>query len=148
MSYKFFHIGITVGNLDDAIAFFIEGLECKLLTKRELKGEYLSKVLGNIAVETANIALLEFNHGPILELVEYNRVLDKEYNSIQHNGVHHLAHFVGDIDQAVNKLLKLNCTQLGDADVRIPSGPYADCRIVFLKSPFNVTLELIEKSDA
>ncbi len=148
MNKKFFHIGITVSDLDAAIFFFTEGLDCKLVTKRELKGDYLAKALGNTAIKSATIALLELTHGPILELVEYNRVIDKSYDSTQHNGVHHLAHFVKDIENTVNKLLQLGCTYLGDPDVRIPSGPYSDCRIIFLKSQFNVTLELIEKSDA
>jgi lactoylglutathione lyase len=144
---RFFHIGITVSSLENAITFFTEGLDCTLISRRELKGEYLGKVLGNPSIRKANIALLEFKSGPVLELVEYDSVLSSEYVEIQHNGVHHLAHFVTDIEETINRLLSLGCRLLGNREVKIPSGPYLDCRIAFLKGPFNLTIEVIEKTD-
>ena len=140
----FFHIGITVKNLQTAIDFFIKGLNCELRSKRKLSGDYLRLTIGDDRILEAEIALLDFPNGPTLEIVEYNQKLKDSSFSLINIGTYHIAYFVTNMEDCLQKLFDLGCNLLGEEFVTIPSGPFAGKRIAFIGTPLNVILELIE----
>jgi hypothetical protein len=48
------------------------------------------------------------------------------------------------MEECLENLFALGCKLLGEEFTQIPSGPYAGKRIVFLATPLNIILELIE----
>ena len=140
----FFHVGVTVENLQTAIHFFTKGLNCELRSERKLSGDYLSLTLGDDRIHSAEIALLDFPNGPTLELVEYNQKTIESASSLINIGSYHIAHFVTNMEVCLQKLFDLGCNLLGEEFVTIPSGPYTGKRIAFISTPLNVILELIE----
>lgn len=141
---NFFHVGITVDNLERAIHFFTRGLNCELNSTRKLSGDYLKQVIGDERIHFAEIALLNFTNGTILELVEYNEKIQEDQLNLISIGRYHIAHFVTNMEECLENLFALGCKLLGEEFTQIPSGPYAGKRIVFLATPLNIILELIE----
>jgi catechol 2,3-dioxygenase-like lactoylglutathione lyase family enzyme len=137
---------VTVDNLEEAIEFFTQGLDCTVTSKRSLKGTYLGQALGDNGIESAEIALLSFNEGPVLELVQYESITKTNFRKITSYGVQHFAHFVESVDDSISKLEKLGCINLGWDKTVIPRGPYENRRIAFLRGPYNLILELIQDS--
>ncbi len=144
-SIDFFHIGITVESLSEAILLFTELLECKVLSERELSGVYLGEVLGDTQIVGAKIAMLEMKHGPILELVEYSHKNGPCEHPIVSFGIYHLAHFVSEMDPFLESASRFGILPIGSVYEKIPAGPYKDKRIVFLRTKSRILLEIIEK---
>ncbi len=141
----FFHIGITVESLERAKAFFIDLLECRLVSERTLTGEYLGKVLNQTQIKHAKISFLQMKKGPILELVEYSKKENSFALPIYQIGAFHLAHFVSNLDEFMERAKSFDLEPLGSLGEIIPAGPYEGRRIVFFRTNFNVLLEIIEK---
>jgi catechol 2,3-dioxygenase-like lactoylglutathione lyase family enzyme len=141
---NFFHVGITVDNLERAIHFFTSGLNCELKSTRKLSGDYLRQVIGDERIHSAEIALLDFTNGTTLELVEYDEKIQEDQPNLISVGSYHIAHFVTNMEECIQNLFALGCKLLGEEFTKIPSGPYAGNRIVFLATPLNIILELIE----
>lgn len=144
-SIDFFHIGITVESLSETILLFTELLEYKLLSERELSGNYLGNVLGDPQIVGAKIAMLQSKDGPFLELVEYSYNNGECRHPIVSFGVYHLAHFVPDVEIFLESAKEFGMCPIGSTSEKIPSGPFKDKRIVFLHTRPNLLLELIEK---
>jgi catechol 2,3-dioxygenase-like lactoylglutathione lyase family enzyme len=140
----FFHIGLTVDSLPKASKFFIELLDCSLLSERTLNGNYLGKVLGEIEIEGAKIAMLSMKNGPTLELVEYPILQEECVHPINTLGMPHIAHFVSDIELFSIRAKEYGAEPIGFEDQIIPAGPFQGKRIIFYRSPFNLILEIIE----
>ena len=142
-THQFFHAGFTVNSLGEAKNFFVEIFDAEVLSERSLRGEYLGLVLGEKIVG-ASIALLQLSQGPIIELVEYNTTTNDCRHSISNVGVSHLAHFVSNIDAFLEKARQLGAHPIGEINQIIPGGPYLGKRIIFLRTNFNLLLEIIE----
>lgn len=141
----FFHVGITVESLTEAKAFFVDLFECRLISERTLTGDYLGRVLDETQIKHAKIALLEMKQGPILELVEYSVKENKSVFPIRQVGAVHLAHFVSNLDTFLELARNFEVEPVGSLTEIIPAGPYEGNRIVFLRTNFNVILEIIEE---
>ena len=146
----FFHTGLTVTDIDEAIQFFTEVMGLRLSSRRDLAGDYLSTMLGRQSSLTAKIAMLETDVDTFLELVEYQTPdgslpRDRTSTEITVSGAPHFAFFVkslGEFDEISNPR---HLTPLALADETIPGGPFAGGKIRFYQSRFGCLIEVIQK---
>lgn len=118
------HLGITVPDHAQAVAFFKAALDAEVLfsltdkARAPLPGEALGAKNG-LLPRTAIIAvsMLRFGNGPNLEIFEIDHPRRREAGNISDVGISHFSITVDDIDQACERFAKAGGTLL--------EGPYA-----------------------
>jgi len=146
----FFHTGLTVTDLDQAVNFFGEVMGLTVSSQRELTGDYLAHMLDYHSALTARIAMLETDDNTFLELVEYHT--ENQELPSQHVGAHitvtgtpHFAFFIDDLSSFDAKCNPKHLTPLASEADTIPGGPFAGGKIRFYASKFGCLIEAIEK---
>ncbi|MEM7729145.1 MAG: VOC family protein, partial [Pseudomonadota bacterium] len=96
--HGFHHVGLTVPNIEAAVGFFVDGLDCELLFSTEpgspVGPEYADALNIPVGSRNAGMALLR-SAGAILELFEYE--VEGQIRSLPRNcdyGGYHLAFHV------------------------------------------------------
>ncbi len=142
------HTGITVPNMDQAVAFFTEIVGCEKAMSfgpfADDKGTFMTDLLGvdsKAVIET--ITQLRCGYGSNIELFKYSAPDQKTL--VQKNsdiGAYHIAFYVDDI-KAVKAFLdeKGVPTRLGPLPV--DQGPAAGQAILYFQSPWGLQLEAI-----
>lgn len=122
---KFLHTMVRVSNLEASLDFYIKHLGLTELRRKEVPAGKFTLIF--LATE-AGAAEIELT---------YNWGSDEEYTTGRNFG--HLAFEVDDIYQT--------CQQLQDAGITI-NRPPRDGHMAFVKSPDNVSIELLQKNGA
>jgi catechol 2,3-dioxygenase-like lactoylglutathione lyase family enzyme len=140
------HIGVTVPDLDQAHAFFIDVLGCEYmyaLGPFAHDDTWMSEHL-NVADDTVMRRLHFYRLGgqAIFEVFEY-RATDQRTAPPRNSdiGGHHVALYVSDLDAAVAHLAALGLRVLGEPTVS--AGPSAGQRWVYFLSPWGMQFELV-----
>ncbi|MFT6824257.1 MAG: lactoylglutathione lyase [Pseudohongiellaceae bacterium] len=122
---KYLHTMVRVKDLDKSLEFYCEHLGLKQLQRRDFEEARFSLVF--LAAEDDEEAQVEltYNWDP------------EEYNEGRNFG--HLAYAVDDI--------YATCQKLVDAGVTI-SRPPRDGHMAFVRSPDNISIELLQRGDA
>ena len=121
---KYLHTMIRVSNIDESLRFFCEGLGLKETRRKDSeKGRYTLVFLAAPDDEKAEIELT-YNWDP------------EEYGSGRNFG--HLALSVKNIYETCQKLM--------DSGVTI-NRPPREGRMAFIKSPDNISIELLQQGD-
>jgi len=129
---QYLHTMVRVSDLDKTLIFFCDQLGLVEVSRREdEKGRYTLVFLA--APEDVDRA--REDRAPLVELT-YNWD-PEEYGSARNFG--HLAYRVDDI--------YATCQRLMDAGVTI-NRPPRDGRMAFVRSPDNISIELLQKGDA
>lgn len=141
------HIGFTVPNLDEAVAFFVDVLGCEAfydLGPFQADDDWMETHL-NVHPRTVmrRLKFLRCGHGSNFELFEYEAP-DQRGEPPRNSDVggHHLALYVDDIDAAVAYLRDKGIRILGEPTVRTV-GPSAGQTWVYFLSPWGMQLELV-----
>lgn len=105
MSNGIHHCGLTVGDLDLAIEFYVDLLHAKVLSRKEgIASEHTSAALGLDRVRL-NSVMLAFPGGGLLSLVKYDepagRVLESRTYDV---GSAHLSYLVRDVRDIYSRL--------------------------------------------
>ncbi|KAB2697574.1 glyoxalase [Ochrobactrum sp. Kaboul] len=142
------HVGLTVPNLDDAVAFFAGILGCpKVLTFGPIaddEGSFMTDALGvHPRARIERVAMIRSGNGSNIELFEYSssdqRVLSSKNSDI---GAFHLGFYVRDIAAAKSYLDERGITtRLGP--IPITEGPVAGQSILYFQAPWGLQLEII-----
>lgn len=141
------HIGFTVPDLDEAVAFFVEVIGCEAfyeLGPFRSDEDWMQTHL-NVHPRAAmkRLRFLRCRNGSNFELFEYDA---PDRNGIQPRnsdvGGHHLAFYVDDIDAAVAYLKTRGVRVLGKPTVRT-AGPSAGQSWVYFLTPWGMQLELV-----
>ena len=129
---RYLHTMVRVGNLDEALDFYCNKLGLEEVRRREdEKGRYTLVFLA--APQDRSRA--EQERAPLVELT-YN--LDPEtYTGGRNFG--HLAYEVDDIYALCDRLMKAGVTI---------NRPPRDGRMAFIRSPDNISIELLQAGDA
>jgi len=146
------HVGLTVPNLDDAVAFFAGILGCpKVLTFGPIaddEGSFMTDALGvHPRARIERVAMIRSGNGSNIELFEYSssdqRVLSSKNSDI---GAFHLGLYVRDIAAAKSYLDERGITtRLGP--IPITEGPVAGQTILYFQAPWGLQLEIISYPD-
>jgi len=141
------HIGFTVPNLDEAVAFFVDVIGCEAfyeLGPFQSTDDWMRTHL-DVHPRTVmkKLRFLRCRFGSNFELFEYEAP-DQNHRQPRNSdiGGHHLAFYVDDIDAAVAWLKARGLRILGAPTVRT-SGPSAGQTWIYFLSPWGMQLELV-----
>jgi len=154
------HIGITVPDMNQATAFFVDVLGCELLYEREPPSDDTPR--DRLGVPAGSriraVRFLRCANGANIELFEfYSPDQREEFPRPSDVGIQHVAVYVDDLDAAVEHLCRHGVTLMSGPNP-LP-GPEAGegNRFIYARTPWGLTVELIsypapmsftERSDA
>ncbi|CAA7625037.1 VOC family protein [Magnetospirillum sp. SS-4] len=141
------HIGFTVPDLDEAVAFFVDVIGCEPfyeLGPFRSDGDWMATHLDvHPRAVMKRLKFLRCRNGSNFELFEYD---SPDQNRAQPRnsdiGGHHLAFYVDDMDVAVAYLRSQGVRILGEPTVRT-NGPNGGQTWVYFLSPWGMQLELV-----
>jgi catechol 2,3-dioxygenase-like lactoylglutathione lyase family enzyme len=145
------HIGFTVPNLEQAIAFFSQHFDFELayefgpfIAKDNWMAEHLNV---NHHAEIKKIAVMNA-HSLNLEIFEYADNIPRSKTSPNNAdiGGHHIAFYVENMDRAVAYLKEQGIEVLGSPNV-MTDGPTAGESWVYFMAPWGMQLELVSYPD-
>jgi len=141
------HIGFTVPNLEEAVAFFVDVLGCEPfhhIGPFQSDGDWMQTHLNVHPRAVMNkLRFLRCRNGANFELFEYaspdqNRRQPKNSDV----GGHHIAFYVDDIHAAISYLKDKGVRVLGEPTVR-DSGPHAGQTWIYFLTPWDMQMELV-----
>lgn len=144
------HIGFTVPNLDQAVAFFVDILGCEPFYELgpyvDPTGDWMATHLGiHPRAVMKKLKFLRCRNGSNFEVFEYSspdqRVEQPKNSDV---GGHHLAFYVDDIHAAVAYLKANGIRVMGEPTVRaVGSGPNGGQTWVYFLAPWGMQFELV-----
>ncbi len=138
------HVGITVASLETSLRFWIDILGFDLVGRDALHDhDFVREVTG---VHEGSIELAMLAKGPhVVELLEYKTALGRKALAVQacDSGATHLGLLVKDVDALLCVAASHGWVAFGPPQV-VAKGPWAGRRVVYLKGPDNVLIELVE----
>lgn len=142
------HVGLTVPDVDEAEAFFIDILGCRKAMEfgpfRDDEGTFMADLLDVHPRAVINrISLLRCGSGSNIELFDYDAP-DQSTVTVKNSdiGGHHLAFYVDDIDAAA-AYLKENGIRTLAGPLPVDAGPAAGQAILYFYAPWGLQLEAI-----
>jgi catechol 2,3-dioxygenase-like lactoylglutathione lyase family enzyme len=140
------HIGITVPDIEQATAFFVDVLGCELLYEREPPGDDSPR--DRLGVPAGSriraVSFLRCGNGANIELFEfYSPDQREDFPRPSDVGIQHLAIYVDDLDAAAEHLRR-HGVKLMSGPNPLP-GPEAGegNRFIYARTPWGLTVELI-----
>ena len=146
------HVGITVPDLDEAVAFFVEALDCELLYRKgpfgDPDGDSMKRRLDVHPDATASLAMLRCGPTMNLELFEWDAP-DQDETPPKNSDVGgtHLGLQVQDIETAVERLADRDDVTVLDEPQTNEDGPTAGLTYVYCQVEWGLYLELLETPD-
>jgi len=141
MVYTMNHVGLSVGNLEEAVKFYTEVLGMEVDYYAHHEGEAPSRVTG---VEDAVLEICMVKKGEArIELIEYagKALKPEEYKPQNEVGLVHISFAVSDVDEEYGRIRALGYEAYADPMVTRENGP----KICYVKGPDGVIFELYEK---
>jgi catechol 2,3-dioxygenase-like lactoylglutathione lyase family enzyme len=142
------HIGITVANLDAALAFWESFLQKPARWKTVLDRPYLGRITGYPGV-SIKAAFVDLPGGVVVELLDYQvegRVPNTDVTA--NPGNVHLCLKVEDAAQAWNRAVACGARPLTEGPIDIDGGPNIGARAAYLRGHDGVTIELFQAPKA
>ena len=144
------HVNIVVADLDRMVAFYRDVLGLRVTKQVTISGEWVASVVGLSDVH-ADVVYLDFEAGPRIELIRYNRPSASRPEGIDRpnaQGLRHLAFKIDDIEAVVAKLKSAGVRFFSDVR-RVPDSQvtYAGGirkRLLYFQDPEGNLLELCE----
>jgi catechol 2,3-dioxygenase-like lactoylglutathione lyase family enzyme len=140
------HVGITVPDMEQATAFFVDVLGCELLYEREPPGDDSPRDRLGVPAGTRiqAVRFLRCANGANIELFEFASPDQREdFPRPSDVGIQHLALYVDDLDAAAEHLRR-HGVKLMSGPNPLP-GPEAGegNQFIYARTPWGLTVELI-----
>ncbi len=136
------HVGFTVADLDEAIAWYGELLQCQPTARGVWEHDYIGELVGYAGCRM-ECAFFPLPSGGVLELVEYlsppPAVADMETYNV---GNGHLCLLTDDIHREFERLAPI--AEFRSPPIEIPWGPYKGGWACYLRDPDGVTIQLMQ----
>jgi catechol 2,3-dioxygenase-like lactoylglutathione lyase family enzyme len=140
-----FHGGVTVSDMDRALAFYRDGLGLEVEFDRILDGPYLPVVL-DLDFSQIRAVYLRLPGGVFIELLEYQGIERLSAAARPCDpGAGHLCLFVDGIDEVVERLQAAGFRARSDGPVDITAGPNKGARSIYLLDPDGYPVELFQR---
>ena len=141
------HVGVTVPDLDEAVAFFTGALGGDLLYREgpfRDDGPWMTDHLGVDRGDVLRLAAVRLGPSTNVELLEYRGAdADAAPASNAHAGTVHLALYVDDLDAALGYLRRQPGVAVQGEPTRLVQGPTAGLTFVYVRAPWGLQLELL-----
>lgn len=138
------HVGVTVADLDRAAAFWQALLQTAPAERARLDGANVGVLVGYPGV-TLEVCWFDLPAGVRLELVDYLDRREAAYDpGTAHPGNVHLCLQTADLDAAHRHALACGAHPVSRHPIDVAAGPRAGSRLVYLRDPDGVTLELVQ----
>ena len=145
------HTGITVPDLEAAVAFFTNALGCRELYRLgpfQADDDWMARRLGvDRAAVIPQIVILARGTGSRLELFHY--VAPEQDQHIPRNsdmGGHHIAFYVDDMDRAL-EAVRSHGAEVLDIPTVMADGPSAGETWVYVRTPWGLQIELVHRRE-
>lgn len=144
MSVTLNHTGITVRDLDAAVALFSDVFGFEVISRAPRDPDIISRVIG-VPGAKVEIAYMRNGSGGTVELLAYSGPDDLQAFTPRacDLGSLHLGFNVADIDAALARAEKHGVRPMGEV-VIIDAGPNKGARIAYLRNAEGLVLELIQ----
>src|SRR6266481_3706268 len=139
------HTGITVSNLERALAFWRDVLGFELSHTAHQTGEMAREITG-VAGAEIKLAVVKAPGGHKVELLEYLAPPDrKQHVDLRpcNVGSVHVALTVDSLDAVLEKIAASGWKAAGKPQ-RLKSGPNAGKRVIYVRDPDGTTIEFME----
>jgi catechol 2,3-dioxygenase-like lactoylglutathione lyase family enzyme len=141
------HVGLTVPNLDEAVAFFrnvLGGRELYRVGPFKSDDDWMQRYLGvHPRAEVTQLAVVRMPGGPDLELFEYVAPDQRPQHPRNSDiGAAHLAFMVDDLDAVLAQLPAHGLEPMGEP-VTMTEGPSAGLTWLYALSPWGLQLEFV-----
>lgn len=139
------HVGVTVADLDRAVAFWERLLAVPSRDRRILQGPQVGTMVGYPGVHVES-CWVDLPGGVALELVRYLGRDDAPYDpGTAHPGNVHVCLRVDDMDAARAHALACGAEPVSPAPIDVAAGPRAGARLAYVRAPDGVTVELVQE---
>src|SRR2546429_206948 len=138
------HTGITVSNLERALAFWRDVLGFELSHTAHQTGEMAKEITG-VAGAAIKLAVLKTPGGHKIELLEYLGPPDRKHSDVDPCDVGHVhvALIVDNLDAILQKIAASGWQAAGKPQT-LTSGPNAGKRVMYVRDPDGTTIELMQ----
>ena len=143
----FNHTSFTVGDLDRLIAFFVDGLGFRLLSRGPRDDALIARMTG-IAGASLEIAFVEAA-GQRIELISYFGPPDRTVvrSRLCDSGSAHVGFDVDDADAAVAMARRYGFELAGEI-INIDAGPNRGRRVCYVRDAEGITVEFLQLASA
>ena len=138
------HTGITVSNLERALAFWRDVLGFELSHTAHQTGETAKEITG-VAGAEIKLAVVKAPDGHKIELLEYLAPADRKRANLQpcDVGSVHVALLVDDLDAVLAQITASGWEAAGKPQT-LTAGPNAGKRVVYVRDPDGITIEFMQ----
>ncbi len=136
------HVGFSVGSLDAALRFWVEGLGGRVIRMGEMGGDSLGQTTGARGAHV-QMAIVEIA-GQTIELLEYSGI-DRPAAPARpfDPGFAHLALVVDDLDALLARIVAYGWRAQGVPQV-ISAGPRVGTKVMYAVGPDGATVEFMQ----
>lgn len=146
-SLAFAHAGVSVSDLDRSLAFYVDGVGLRCVSRRLVEDDYVLTIVQVPGTRALEVAMLALPTGQVvLELLRYVGCEPGSWSGQPSDfGVGHVCLFVDDVDAARERALQAGGRARTPHPVEIKSGPYKGGVSCYLADPDGYTVELVER---
>ena len=138
------HVGITVADMDRAVAFWSALLGGSPRDRRVMGGPQLGTMVGYPEIRMDS-CWFDLPGGLDLELLRYLDRDERPYDpGTAHPGNVHVCLRVDDMDSAHAHAVACGATPVSERPIDVMAGPRAGARLAYLRDPDGVTIELVQ----
>jgi catechol 2,3-dioxygenase-like lactoylglutathione lyase family enzyme len=138
------HVGVTVADMDRAVAFWTTLVEAPARNRRVLQGPQLGTMVGYPGIHIES-CWIDLPGGIELELLRYVDRDDPPYDpGTAHPGNVHVCLRVADMDSAHAHAVACGAVPVSERPIDVAAGPKAGSRLAYLRAPDGVTIELVQ----
>ncbi|HEX3621710.1 MAG TPA: VOC family protein [Acidimicrobiales bacterium] len=139
------HVGVTVADLDRAVAFWERLSGATARDRAVLRGPQLGTMVGYPGVHI-EACWVDLPGGLALELLRYLDRDDVPYDpGTAHPGNVHVCLQVSDMDVAHAHAVACGARPVSEQPIVVAAGPRAGARLAYLRDPDGVTIELVQE---
>lgn len=144
------HVGVTVPDLDEAVAFFVDVLGAQDWYREGPSaddGDLMWRALRVHPCASVRLAMLKLGSTTTVELLEYTVPPGEATDVPPRNSDHSAAHIglrVRDIDAAAIYLRTVAGVDVLEGPVTVEGGPSDGLRWLYFVTPWGLTMELVQ----